>query len=343
MPDQEQVQATTDDEYIQNLLQILPKMVKDPSWTANIKSDGSLNAKYTPQDLMAQSMKAQGQAQQQAGGPTSLAGIMDPNVMKMIAGMQQEGNVRADQVPQALSQMGYQGALADQANRQPERDAMQGLFRMAVQAMTGNQSLKELAKQQEGAEALKKIAPGESALTTSNKMIQNQLGKISLGNALNPKMSPAQIQAAKDRAIDDRFRLEGRLGKLRERLENEGAKDNHVGDAVEYNLSVLDDSKTMYAYGEYTEPGTVWGTNTVTGPRRINMLTTDAGAVKELYGMMISRGMTDSDTLSGFLNDLQNRADEKGVSIDSVIRDEMIRSEERRVGKECRSRWSPYH
>ena len=27
----------------------------------------------------------------------------------------------------------------------------------------------------------------------------------------------------------------------------------------------------------------------------------------------------------------------------SVSRDKQMRSEERRVGKECRSRWSPYH
>ena len=27
----------------------------------------------------------------------------------------------------------------------------------------------------------------------------------------------------------------------------------------------------------------------------------------------------------------------------SVIRGTIVRSEERRVGKECRSRWSPYH
>ena len=27
----------------------------------------------------------------------------------------------------------------------------------------------------------------------------------------------------------------------------------------------------------------------------------------------------------------------------SAARDEVMRSEERRVGKECRSRWSPYH
>ena len=26
-----------------------------------------------------------------------------------------------------------------------------------------------------------------------------------------------------------------------------------------------------------------------------------------------------------------------------LVRDRLIRSEERRVGKECRSRWSPYH
>ena len=26
-----------------------------------------------------------------------------------------------------------------------------------------------------------------------------------------------------------------------------------------------------------------------------------------------------------------------------VLRDPFLRSEERRVGKECRSRWSPYH
>ena len=40
------------------------------------------------------------------------------------------------------------------------------------------------------------------------------------------------------------------------------------------------------------------------------------------------------------------RSDE-GSNIDRADMDEfqkkMIRSEERRVGKECRSRWSPYH
>ena len=41
----------------------------------------------------------------------------------------------------------------------------------------------------------------------------------------------------------------------------------------------------------------------------------------ELYATMISR---DRDRLT-------------------KVRTEMYRSEERRVGKECRSRWSPYH
>ena len=35
-----------------------------------------------------------------------------------------------------------------------------------------------------------------------------------------------------------------------------------------------------------------------------------------------------------------NPFDEEGASVPSSERD---RSEERRVGKECRSRWSPYH
>ena len=35
----------------------------------------------------------------------------------------------------------------------------------------------------------------------------------------------------------------------------------------------------------------------------------------------------------------------KGVEAENLIREakKAIRSEERRVGKECRSRWSPYH
>ena len=31
------------------------------------------------------------------------------------------------------------------------------------------------------------------------------------------------------------------------------------------------------------------------------------------------------------------------AKIEEILQDKMNRSEERRVGKECRSRWSPYH
>src|SRR3712207_9067772 len=43
------------------------------------------------------------------------------------------------------------------------------------------------------------------------------------------------------------------------------------------------------------------------------------------------------------------KADDQEVPYDEIVkgyeyeRDRYVRSEERRVGKECRSRWSPYH
>ena len=36
-------------------------------------------------------------------------------------------------------------------------------------------------------------------------------------------------------------------------------------------------------------------------------------------------------------------ADLKSKKKQGILHDSLIRSEERRVGKECRSRWSPYH
>ena len=35
--------------------------------------------------------------------------------------------------------------------------------------------------------------------------------------------------------------------------------------------------------------------------------------------------------------------DSAGLAISNKMRTQIRRSEERRVGKECRSRWSPYH
>ena len=50
---------------------------------------------------------------------------------------------------------------------------------------------------------------------------------------------------------------------------------------------------------------------------------------------MIGRGVLELVREEGLLDD---------AMLDDILRPEnMIRSEERRVGKECRSRWSPYH
>src|SRR3712207_8369993 len=45
------------------------------------------------------------------------------------------------------------------------------------------------------------------------------------------------------------------------------------------------------------------------------------------------------DPVHVFVADVEERA----VQGDACVVDQDIRSEERRVGKECRSRWSPYH
>ena len=39
----------------------------------------------------------------------------------------------------------------------------------------------------------------------------------------------------------------------------------------------------------------------------------------------------------------QKRMDDPNIGINSPAFKKFMRSEERRVGKECRSRWSPYH
>ena len=50
---------------------------------------------------------------------------------------------------------------------------------------------------------------------------------------------------------------------------------------------------------------------------------------------------TEYKTLRGSSYNSYLIREEKNVLIDTV--DHKFRSEERRVGKECRSRWSPYH
>ena len=49
--------------------------------------------------------------------------------------------------------------------------------------------------------------------------------------------------------------------------------------------------------------------------------------------------------LSAFSINSMDRATERNKLnyLSEMVMEDMIRSEERRVGKECRSRWSPYH
>ena len=54
----------------------------------------------------------------------------------------------------------------------------------------------------------------------------------------------------------------------------------------------------------------------------------------------ISNGDAATIGLSGKYNNEEREVSESKATIDAVVNG---RSEERRVGKECRSRWSPYH
>src|SRR5690348_17574732 len=50
-----------------------------------------------------------------------------------------------------------------------------------------------------------------------------------------------------------------------------------------------------------------------------------------------------SSDLYNSVMSLRQRIDKAWANIDVVLKQRHDRSEERRVGKECRSRWSPYH
>ena len=44
---------------------------------------------------------------------------------------------------------------------------------------------------------------------------------------------------------------------------------------------------------------------------------------------------------SNLRNEIKSYIVRQGMTMQEVV--DLLRSEERRVGKECRSRWSPYH
>ena len=61
----------------------------------------------------------------------------------------------------------------------------------------------------------------------------------------------------------------------------------------------------------------------------------------------VTKVITSKKVRWSYVNVWQPKADENGgtpkYSISLIIDKSDKRSEERRVGKECRSRWSPYH
>ena len=58
-------------------------------------------------------------------------------------------------------------------------------------------------------------------------------------------------------------------------------------------------------------------------------------------GSAVAQTRSYDGTISVVLVQLEQRGKSVYINIDFVLND--VRSEERRVGKECRSRWSPYH
>src|ERR1035438_10867241 len=79
--------------------------------------------------------------------------------------------------------------------------------------------------------------------------------------------------------------------------------------------------------------------------------------IQEIYRIRLDRGdlllesiiaaIKDHDIQDGLMltgvGSVQDCTYHSVKSLAAVAEDEFIRSEERRVGKECRSRWSPYH
>src|SRR3712207_9461790 len=53
--------------------------------------------------------------------------------------------------------------------------------------------------------------------------------------------------------------------------------------------------------------------------------------------------MLDVSVRAGILNTMKELSRKRNLTTIYISHDLSLRSEERRVGKECRSRWSPYH
>ena len=74
---------------------------------------------------------------------------------------------------------------------------------------------------------------------------------------------------------------------------------------------------------------------------------TEAAAVSAVYGLIVGvfiyRKMRFGEFIRCIVDSMAQNGQVLFVMICAALFAWMVRSEERRVGKECRSRWSPYH
>ncbi len=74
----------------------------------------------------------------------------------------------------------------------------------------------------------------------------------------------------------------------------------------------------------------------------VGALAATAEKGQELVNNLVARGELTVEQGKKLNSELAHKANEKSASLKEQAQ-EATRSEERRVGKECRSRWSPYH
>ena len=58
---------------------------------------------------------------------------------------------------------------------------------------------------------------------------------------------------------------------------------------------------------------------------------------------LLDHGVGEDQIVGLALDEIDNAKYRNPFELNKVVKERMPRSEERRVGKECRSRWSPYH
>ena len=78
------------------------------------------------------------------------------------------------------------------------------------------------------------------------------------------------------------------------------------------------------------------------GPGAPDLITLRGAEFLRRAGMVVYAGSLVNPALLDYVPEGCEVYDSVSMTLDEVLK-KLTRSEERRVGKECRSRWSPYH